>query len=127
MKIYVAGHRGMVGSAICRTLETRAGVTLVTRTSSELNLINQAEVAASMAKERPDQVILAAAKVGGILANETYLGQFIYENLMIEANVIHQTHAAGVQSLRQLGSSCIYPKRALCHHQNRRNQAMRKL
>ncbi len=112
MKIYVAGHRGMVGGAICRALETRPDIELVTRTSSELDLTDQADVAGLMADERPDQVILAAAKVGGIHANNTYPAQFIYENLMIEANVIHQAHAAGVQTLLQLGSSCIYPKLA---------------
>jgi GDP-L-fucose synthase len=112
MKIYVAGHRGMVGSAICRALEPRDGVELVTSTSAELDLTDQAAVRAFMSKERPDQVILAAAKVGGIHANNTYPAQFIYENLMIEANVIHQAHAAGVQTLLQLGSSCIYPKLA---------------
>ena len=112
MKIYVAGHRGMVGGAICRALETRPDIELVTRTSSELDLTDQADVAGFMADERPDQVILAAAKVGGIHANNTYPAQFIYENLMIEANVIHQAHAADVQTLLQLGSSCIYPKLA---------------
>ncbi len=114
MKIYVAGHRGMVGGAILRRLEARkaAGedITLITRTSSELDLTNQAAVADFMQAEKPDQVILAAAKVGGIMANNTYPAQFIYENLMIECNVIHQAYAAGVTRLLQLGSSCIYPK-----------------
>ena len=116
VKIYVAGHRGMVGGAILRQLETRkaAGedLTLITRTSSELDLTDQAAVRAFFAEEQPDQVILAAAKVGGIIANNSYPGQFIYENLMIECNVIHQAYAAGVRKLLQLGSSCIYPKEA---------------
>jgi len=115
-KIYVAGHRGMVGGAILRRLEARraAGedLTLVTRGSSELDLTNQSAVQGFMAAERPDQVILAAARVGGILANNSYPAQFIYENLMIECNVIHAAHAAGVQRLLQLGSSCIYPRMA---------------
>lgn len=112
MKIYVAGHRGMVGSAILRALGKHPNLELITRTSSELDLRNQEQVARFMEEERPDQVILAAAKVGGIHANNTYPAQFIYENLMIEANVIHQAHVAGVQTLLQLGSSCIYPKMA---------------
>jgi GDP-L-fucose synthase len=114
MKIYVAGHRGMVGGAILRRLEKRqaAGETLsiVTRTHAELDLTNQAAVRDFMASEKPDAVILAAAKVGGIHANNTYPAEFIYENLMIECNVIHQAFAAGVTRLLQLGSSCIYPK-----------------
>jgi nucleoside-diphosphate-sugar epimerase len=114
MKIYVAGHRGMVGGAILRRLKARqkAGEALemITRTHSELDLTNQADVAAFMAAEKPDVVILAAAKVGGIHANNTYPADFIYENLMIECNVIHQAFASGVQKLLQLGSSCIYPK-----------------
>ena len=113
-KIYIAGHRGMVGGAILRNLEARkaAGeaLELITRTSSELDLRNQQAVADFMQAEKPDVVILAAAKVGGIHANNTYPAEFIYENLMIEANVIHQAHASGVQRLLQLGSSCIYPK-----------------
>lgn len=112
MKIYVAGHRGMVGSAICRALAQHGGVELITRKSAELDLTDQAAVRDFMQAERPDQLILAAAKVGGIHANNTYPAQFIYENLMIEANVIHEAHAAGVQTLLQLGSSCIYPKLA---------------
>lgn len=116
MKIYVAGHRGMVGGAILRRLQARkdAGedLELITRTSGELDLTDQAAVRDFMAQERPDQVILAAAKVGGIIANNSYPGQFIYENLMIECNVIHQAYAAGVRKLLQLGSSCIYPKLA---------------
>ncbi|MEB3421127.1 GDP-L-fucose synthase [Salipiger marinus] len=114
MKVYVAGHRGMVGGAITRRLEARRGageeITLVTRTSAELDLTDQAAVRDFFGAERPDVVILAAAKVGGILANNSYPAQFIYENLMIECNVIHQAYAAGVTRLLQLGSSCIYPK-----------------
>lgn len=116
MKIYIAGHRGMVGGAILRRLEARraAGedLTLITRTHAELDLTDQRQVAEFMASERPDRVILAAARVGGILANNSYPAQFIYENLMIECNVIHAAHAAGVERLLQLGSSCIYPKLA---------------
>lgn len=113
-KIFVAGHRGMVGGAILRQLEARqaAGepLTLITRSSAELDLTDQAAVRGFMQAERPDQVILAAAKVGGIHANNTYPAEFIYENLMIECNVIHQAFASGVSKLLQLGSSCIYPK-----------------
>ena len=116
MRIYIAGHRGMVGGAILRRLETRrdAGeaITLITATHAELDLTDQAAVRAFMADQRPDVVILAAAKVGGILANNTYPADFIYENLMIECNVIHQAYQAGVQRLLQLGSSCIYPREA---------------
>lgn len=113
-KIYVAGHRGMVGGAILRQLQARqtAGeaLDLITRTHSELDLTDQAAVRDFMATERPDVVILAAARVGGIHANNTYPADFIYENLMIECNVIHQAFGAGVQRLLQLGSSCIYPR-----------------
>jgi GDP-L-fucose synthase len=116
MKIYIAGHRGMVGSAILRQLQARqnagADLVLVTRTSDDLDLTDQMAVRKFMQAERPDQVILAAAKVGGLVANNVYPAQFIYENLMIECNVIHQAYAAGVQHLLQLGSSCIYPKNA---------------
>ncbi|WP_083097485.1 GDP-L-fucose synthase [Pseudophaeobacter leonis] len=115
-KIYVAGHRGMVSGAILRQLQARHAVgenlTLLTRSSTELDLTNQAAVQDFMQAERPDQVILAAAKVGGILANNSYPAQFIYENLMMECNVIHAAYAAGVTRLLQLGSSCIYPKLA---------------
>lgn len=111
MKTYVAGHRGMVGGAILRRLQAE-GAETVTRTHSELDLTNQSAVRAFMEEERPDAVILAAAKVGGIHANNTYPAEFIYENLMIEANVIHQSFAAGVQRLLFLGSSCIYPREA---------------
>lgn len=116
MKIYVAGHRGMVGGAILRKLDARrtAGedLDLVTRTHAELDLADQATVRTFLAAERPDVVILAAAKVGGIHANNTYPADFIYENLMIACNVIHQAFAAGVPRLLQLGSSCIYPRLA---------------
>jgi GDP-L-fucose synthase len=111
-KIYVAGHRGMVGSAILRRLQARGTDTLITRTSSELDLTDQAAVRDFMQAESPDAVILAAARVGGIHANNTYPANFIYDNLLIEANVIGQAHAAGVQKLLQLGSSCIYPRDA---------------
>lgn len=109
-KIYLAGHRGMVGGAILRQLQARGETNIVTRTHAELDLTDQAAVRAFMLNEQPDVVILAAAKVGGILANNSYPADFIYENLMIEANVIHQAFAAGVTRLLQLGSSCIYPR-----------------
>jgi len=112
MRIYVAGHRGMVGGAILRQLQAQGGHELITRTSAELDLTNQAAVQAFFETEKPDQVILAAAKVGGIVANNTYPAQFIYENLMIECNVIHAAYQTGVTKLLQLGSSCIYPKLA---------------
>lgn len=115
-RVFIAGHRGMVGGAILRHLEARkaAGeaLELITRTSSELDLTQQDAVQRFFQKERPDEVILAAAKVGGIMANNSYPAQFIYENLMIECNVIHAAYSAGVQKLLQLGSSCIYPKLA---------------
>lgn len=109
-KIYLAGHRGMVGGAILRQLQARGETNIVTHTHAELDLTDQAAVRAFMQVERPDVVILAAAKVGGILANNSYPADFIYENLMIEANVIHQAFATGVTRLLQLGSSCIYPR-----------------
>ncbi|MBS1158645.1 MAG: fcl [Proteobacteria bacterium] len=109
-KIYVAGHRGMVGAAIVRQLQGRGDCSILTRTHGELDLTNQAAVNAFFAAEKPDQVYLAAARVGGIHANNTYPAQFIYENLMIEANIIHAAHSHGVQKLLFLGSSCIYPK-----------------
>lgn len=116
MKIYLAGHRGMVGGAILRQLKARQAIgeslELVTRTHAELNLTDQAAVRTFLQAERPDAVILAAAKVGGIHANNTYPADFIYENLMMEANVIHQAFEAGVRRLLFLGSSCIYPKQA---------------
>jgi GDP-L-fucose synthase len=108
-KIYVAGHRGMVGGAILRQLQRR-GADVVTQTHADLDLTDQAAVRAFFQAQRPDVVILAAAKVGGIHANNSYPADFIYENLMIECNVIHQAFAAGVQRLLQLGSSCIYPR-----------------
>ena len=110
MKYYIAGHRGMVGGAILKRVETLPGVEAITRTHAELDLTDQAAVAAFMAEEKPDVVILAAAKVGGIHANNTYPAEFIYENLMIQSNVIHQAHANDVQHLLFLGSSCIYPR-----------------
>lgn len=109
MTIYVAGHRGMVGSAIIRQLEAR-GIAPIVRSHSQLDLTDQAAVREFMEEERPDAVILAAAKVGGIHANNTYPAEFIYENLMMESNVIHQAFLAGVRRLLFLGSSCIYPR-----------------
>ena len=111
-KIYVAGHQGMVGSAIVRVLQSMPPATIIIRTHAELDLTNQAAVEAFFQQEKPDQVYMAAAKVGGIHANNTYPAEFIYDNLMIEANVIHQAWRAGVQKLLFLGSSCIYPKLA---------------
>ena len=111
-KIYVAGHRGMVGSAIVRKLETLGYTSIITRTSKELDLRNQQAVADFFATEKPDYVFLAAAKVGGIVANNTYRAEFIYDNLMMESNIIHQSYVNGVQKLLFLGSSCIYPKMA---------------
>lgn len=111
-KIYVAGHRGMVGAAIVQTLMAQGCTNIVTRTHAELDLTNQADVSDFFERERPDQVYLAAAKVGGIHANNAYPAEFIYQNLMMEANVIHQAHESGVQKLLFLGSSCIYPKMA---------------
>jgi len=111
-KIYVAGHRGMVGSAIVRKLEAEGYRNLVLRSSSELDLRNQAAVQDFFASEKPEYVFLAAAKVGGIQANNVYRADFVYENLMIEANVIHAAYQYGVKKLLFLGSSCIYPKHA---------------
>jgi len=111
-KIYIAGHRGMVGSAILRALKAQGFSNFLLRTSSELDLRNQQAVADFFAIEKPDYVFLAAAKVGGIIANSTYKADFIYENLMIQSNVIHQSYLNGVQKLLFLGSSCIYPKLA---------------
>lgn len=111
-KIYVAGHRGMVGSAIVRQLAVKGFTNIVTRTHAELDLCNQQAVADFFEQEKPDQVYLAAAKVGGIYANNTYPAEFIYQNLMMEANVIHQAFKVGVKKLLFLGSSCIYPKMA---------------
>jgi hypothetical protein len=157
-RIYVAGHRGMVGSAIVRQLRnppTRspaagnpgAAPEILTRSHAELDLTNQSAVDAFFAKERPDQVYLAAAKVGGIHANNSYPAEFIYQNLMIEANIIHAAYTHGVQKLLFLGSSCIYPRlapqplaedalltgtlepdqRSLRHRQDRRHQTLREL
>src|SRR5215217_7238943 len=109
-KIYIAGHRGMVGSAILRQLKAEGYTNFILRTSSELDLRNQQAVADFFIKEKPDYVFLAAAKVGGIIANNTYRGDFIYENLMIQNNVIHQAYVNNVKKLMFLGSSCIYPK-----------------
>lgn len=111
-KIFVAGHRGMVGSAIVRKLQAEGYHNLVLRTSSELDLRKQAAVEEFFANEKPEYVFLAAAKVGGIMANNTYRADFLYENLMIESNVIHQSYVHGVKKLLFLGSSCIYPKMA---------------
>lgn len=111
MRVYVAGHRGMVGSAICRQLEAQ-NVEVITRPRDQLNLLDINSVRAFMNDERPDAVVLAAAKVGGILANDTYPAEFIYENLTIQCNVIHQAFLAGIERLLFLGSSCIYPKHA---------------
>jgi GDP-L-fucose synthase len=109
-KIYIAGHRGMVGSALVRRLTQEGFTNLVTRTSSELDLRSQQAVADFFAQEKPNYVILAAAKVGGINANNIYRAEFLYDNLMIESNVIHQAYLNDVQKLLFLGSSCIYPK-----------------
>ncbi len=111
-KIYIAGHRGMVGSAIHRKLEKEGFTNIVTRTSKELDLRNQQAVADFFANEKPEYVFLAAAKVGGIIANNTFRADFIYENTMIQSNVIHFSYKNSVKKLMFLGSSCIYPKLA---------------
>ena len=111
-KIYVAGHRGMVGSAIVRNLQAKGYTNIVARTHAEMDLTDQAAVKAFFEQEKPDQVYLAAAKVGGIHANNTFPAEFIYDNLMVQNNVIHQAFKAGVKKLLFLGSSCIYPKLA---------------
>ncbi len=111
-KIYVAGHRGMVGSAIVRHLESKGHSNIVVRTHAELDLTQQAAVKAFFEQEKPDQVYLAAARVGGIYANNTYPAEFIYDNLMVQNNVIHEAFKSGVKKLLFLGSSCIYPKLA---------------
>jgi GDP-L-fucose synthase len=111
-KIYVAGHRGLVGSAILKVLKQKGYTNLVTRTHNELDLTNQEEVSKFFKKERPEYVVLAAAKVGGIFANNTYRADFIYDNLMIQNNVIHQCYLNKIKKMLFLGSTCIYPKDA---------------
>jgi len=110
--VFIAGHRGMVGSAIKKKLEAEGHTNLLLRTSAELDLRNQQAVADFFAKEKPEYVVLAAAKVGGIVANNTFRAEFIYDNLLIEANIIHSAYMNGVKKLLFLGSSCIYPKMA---------------
>ena len=111
-KIYIAGHRGLVGSAIVQKLKTEGHVNLLVRTSSELDLLSQTAVADLFKIEKPEYVFLAAAKVGGIVANNKYPAEFIYNNLMIQTNIIHSAYVTGVKKLLFLGSSCIYPKLA---------------
>lgn len=111
-KVYVAGHRGMVGSAIVRRLQRDGFTNIITRSSKELDLRNQHAVKDFFTAEKPDYVFLAAAKVGGILANNTYRGEFLYDNLMIQNNIIHESYVHKVKKLMLLGSSCIYPKLA---------------
>ncbi len=111
-KIYIAGHKGMVGSALYRRYEADSEYQIITASQNELDLRKQADVETFFQKNKPDEVIVAAAKVGGILANNTYRAEFLYDNLMIEANVIHSAHVHGVKKLLFLGSSCIYPKLA---------------
>lgn len=111
-KVYIAGHRGMVGSAIARRLQKEGFANIVTRTSGELDLRDQAAVREFFAKESPDHVFLAAAKVGGIMANNTYRAEFLYDNLLIESNIIDAAYRSGTKKLLFLGSSCIYPKLA---------------
>lgn len=111
-KIYLAGHKGLVGSALMRKLQAEGFTNIITKDFSELDLCNQAEVEAFFEKEKPDYVFLAAAKVGGIMANSTYPAEFIYQNIMIASNVIHASYKSGVKKLLNLGSSCIYPKLA---------------
>ncbi|MCP4314131.1 MAG: NAD-dependent epimerase/dehydratase family protein, partial [Bacteroidetes bacterium] len=111
-KIYIAGHTGLVGSAITKNLESKGYTNLLTMDISEMDLTSQAEVKAFFATEKPEYVILAAAKVGGIIANNLYRGEFIYQNLMIQNNVIHHAYESGVKKLLFLGSTCIYPQEA---------------
>ena len=112
LKIFIAGHRGMVGSALIRLLQKQKEIEIITRDRAELDLTNQAEVQNFFMKEKINQVYLAAAKVGGIYANNTFPAEFIYENLIIEINVINSAFLSGVKKLLFLGSSCIYPKYA---------------
>ena len=112
LRIFIAGHKGMVGSALIRLLQKQKEIEIITRDRAELDLTNQAEVQNFFKKEKIDQVYLAAAKVGGIYANNTFPAEFIYENLMIEINVINSAFLSGVKELLFLGSSCIYPKYA---------------
>jgi GDP-L-fucose synthase len=109
-KIYVAGHRGMVGSALVRNLQSKGYDNIITRTRSELDLLNQLNVNTFLTVEQPEYIFLAAAKVGGIYANNTYRADFIYENLVVEANIVNGAHLAGIKELCFLGSSCIYPR-----------------
>jgi GDP-L-fucose synthase len=109
-KIYVAGHRGMVGSALVRVLEAKGYTNILTRTRDELDLLNQQDTYAFLREEKPEYIFIAAAKVGGIVANNTYRADFIYQNLQIETNLIHGAHLAGIRRLMFLGSSCIYPR-----------------
>ncbi len=111
-KIYVAGHRGLVGSAIVKNLEKKGYINILTKTHQEIDLTNQQQTADFFAKEKPEYVFLAAAKVGGIIANNTYRADFIYGNLMVQNNVIHQSYVNGVKKLLFLGSTCVYPKKA---------------
>jgi len=111
-KIYVAGHRGMVGSAVTRALQKAGFTNIITRTSSELDLRNQQAVADFFAEEKPEYVFMAAARVGGIVANNTYRAEFIHDNLCIQNNIIHQSYVQGVKKMMFFGSSCIYPKMA---------------
>ena len=111
-KIFVAGHKGMVGSAICRQFAKDSDVAVLTASRDELDLLSQSAVHDFLNQQKPDTVVLAAAKVGGIHANSEYPAQFIYENLQIQNNIIHASHLVDVQSLLFLGSSCIYPKLA---------------
>ena len=111
-KIYLSGHRGLVGSAIYRRLQKEGFTNIVTRTHSELDLCNQQAVEEFFASEKPEYVILAAAKVGGIMANSQYPAEFIYQNLMIGTNIVHASYKYGVKKLLNLGSSCIYPRLA---------------
>jgi GDP-L-fucose synthase len=109
-KIYIAGHNGMVGNAILKILKKKKGNLIITKSRKDLDLVNQTEVKKFLEKEKPDQIYIAAAKVGGILANCTFPAEFIYENIMIEANIIHNAFISGVKKILFLGSSCIYPK-----------------